>query len=248
MKKLNFVLMLCLLCSICIGVFRYVNFVHEPKDVITFGSEGGLEYKELENEANIIALVKVKDKLSKKNSTIIYQEDSPFIKYHYATREVEVLEYYKNDLKLGKTIKFNEKVAITPNNEYIHDKDYDALQKGGKYIVYLSIDNGLGELSLMGSNNGKVDLDNFSDNEYKEIAVQSILKADGVNLSDDITINFDVPENSNPNKDNKDTIIKKLKNKDIDLPIQYYFNEETSTQYINIAGIDFSVNEEIYNE
>ena len=154
-----------------------------PRDIELHGNHKIFNYSELVNESDVVALIEVQDSLSSKNSTVVYQDNSPFIKYHYATREARVLEYYKNELDLGLNIKFNEPAAITNNKEYLHGEGYNTFKKGDKYIVYLSTNNGLGELSLISRNNGKINLKDFSSNEFKDIAIQTVLQADGIKLS-----------------------------------------------------------------
>lgn len=227
------------------GIFVFDPTIAEnkPKDVTVFGSHAVYEYNDLVDEANVIALVKVNDDLSQKNSTIVYLGNSPLIKYHYATREVEVLEYYKNDLGLGEKIKFNEPVAITPNNEYIHTEEYNALEKNKKYIVYLSNNNGLGALSLISRNNGKVDLENFSKNEYRDVAVKSILRANGIKISQSSKIIYDNSDKNNAKThvSNKVERINLNQNRKIELPIYYNVDNYTQTEYFDIQGVEFYV-------
>jgi hypothetical protein len=232
-----------------IGVtgFDYLN--NQPTDIALEGSNEVFNYTDLVNEANVVALVKVKDKLSKDNSTVVYQENTSIIKYHYATREAEVLKYYKNDLDLGSNIKFNEAVAITSNNEYLHDEEYAALEKGKEYIVYLSTNNGLGELSLISNNNGKIKLDDFLNNEYKDIAIKSVLKIDNGNFFGNTIFNYDVPEQKKVTKGIEKAKVKKIDEQDVELPdIYYYFDEKNNVEYLNVGGIDFSVQGKLYSK
>lgn len=181
-KKRMFVLLACLGIMIT-GLSLYKSAKdNEIMDCITFSSHVKFNYNELEEAADIIALVKVKDKLTKENSTIKYIDGTPYILHHYSIRELEVLEYYKDTLDQGNILKVIEEAAITKNNEYLHDEGYQTLEKGQKYIVYLSKDNGLDSLSIISTNNGRINLAEFDKNEFTDIAVKSILKAENINF------------------------------------------------------------------
>lgn len=236
MKKFKILSIILFFSVFFIAGFNYINSNNKPIDIPLKGSHEVFEYEDLVDEADIIALVQVKDELSKNNSTIVYEENSPSIMYHYATREVEVLEYYKNDLNLGSNIKFNESAAITAQNEYLHAEEYTALQKGEKYIVYLSKNNGLDELSIISRNNGKIDLDDFSENEFLDVAVKSILTIEGFEMSEKSEINFDIPKEAKVQ-------VNKMANNYIDIPINYYFDEESNLYYIDINGLNFSISD-----
>ncbi|MCG1021416.1 hypothetical protein [Sutcliffiella horikoshii] len=54
---------------------------NEPVDIEIHGSNIVYEYNDLINEAEVVALIEVKDKLSKKNSTVVYHENSPIISF-----------------------------------------------------------------------------------------------------------------------------------------------------------------------
>jgi len=230
-------------------IFQYTNvstsvsafFSNKPIDIKLHGSHEVFDYNGLVERAQVIALVQVNDSLSKNNSTIQYIDNSPMIKYHYATRDVQVIEYYKNELGLGSTIEFNEPAAITLNNEYLHSEEYDALEKGKSYIVYLSNDNGLNELSIISHNNGVVYLDEFDHNEYKDVAVKSVLLANQIELPKDAAIEFSSSENIAFNS--KQQEISEAKNKHLNISINKYFNEGTKMEYYNVGGIEFSINE-----
>jgi hypothetical protein len=134
-------------------------------------------FNELEERADIIALVKVKDKLSKENSHIDYIENTPYIKEHYSTREVEVIEYYKNSTNSDKNIRVSEAVAITNNNVKISNEDYEELRKGKKYVLYLYKIQGKNIYSIISANNGKIILEDFHKNKFMDIALETVVKS-----------------------------------------------------------------------
>ncbi|MGR6907345.1 hypothetical protein [Lysinibacillus capsici] len=237
MKKLKTLSIILFFSVFFIVGFNYINSSNKPIDIPLQGSHEVFEYNEIVDIADVIALVQVKDELSESNSTVVYEENSPSIMYHYATREVEVLEYYKNDLDLGSNIKFNESAAITAQNEYLHVEEYTALQKGEKYIVYLSKNNGLNELSIISRNNGKINLDNFSENEFLDVAVKSILTIEGFEITEKAEVKFDIPEA----KIQAIPKVNKLTNNYIDIPINYYFDEKSNLYYIDIDGLNLSI-------
>ncbi|AIQ54059.1 hypothetical protein [Paenibacillus sp. FSL R7-0331] len=228
-----------ILFSLIIGfvTFDHISERNKPADVVVYGSHAEYDYDDIVNRADVVALIKVNDELTKDNSTIVYLENSPLIKYHYASREAEVLEYYKNDLGLKDNIKFNEPVAITPNNEYIHSEEYIAFEKDQKYIVFLSKDNGLNELSIIASNNGKVDLQDFSNNEYQDVAIRSVLHANGIEIPQDSIINYDLPQKKAASGSGEQI----NNNKYFELPINHYVDQNSQIEYFNIQGIPFSI-------
>lgn len=218
-------------------IFDHMDARNKLKDVVVSGSHVVYEYSNIVEKAEVIALVKVKDDLTVDNSTIVYLENSPLFKDHYATREVEVLEYYKNDLDLGSIIEFNEPAAITSNNEYIHMEDYNTFEKDQKYIVFLSKDNGLNELSIISSDNGVVDLQNFSNNKYEDVAVKSVLQANDILISQDSIINSELPQKrvSSVSGERIDN------NENFELPITHYIDQNSQIEYFDIQGMSFSV-------
>ncbi len=217
----------------------------KPIEIPVSGSFEVFQYNEFVDEADVVALVEIKDELSENNSTVVYQENTPLIQYHYATREAEVLEYYKNDLGLDSNIKFNEPAAITEKNEFLRVDEYTPFQKNQKYIVYLSKNNALNELSVISGQHGLVNIDDFSANSYIDIAVKSILKADGINLSPNAIIEYEAPQKVNQLSISE---MKKVTDENLDLPISYYFDENTGVEHLNIDGVKLTINEPAYSK
>lgn len=51
---------------------------------------------------------------------------------------------------------------------------YEKMEKGNYYLVFLSDDNVINQLSIISTNNGKIDRSNIENNEYLKIAHQAL--------------------------------------------------------------------------
>ena len=130
------------------------------------------EYNELEKKAEIIALIKVKDNLSEKNSFFTYDDiEGIYLVGYYGEREVEVLKYYKAGEKDVNELSIIEPAAIK-NNIYYHNEDYSKMSMGKEYIVYLSTKNASGKYSIMAGNRGITEVNNVNEiKSYGDVTV-----------------------------------------------------------------------------
>ncbi|KAB1440694.1 hypothetical protein [Candidatus Galacturonibacter soehngenii] len=124
------------------------------KELIVSCDYAELEYNELEDKAEIIALIKVKDNLSEKNSYFTYDNiEGKYLVGYYGERDVEVLKYYKSENQEAKKLNIIEPAAIK-DNIYYHNEDYSKMVMGNEYIVYLSTENASGKYSIMAGSTG----------------------------------------------------------------------------------------------
>jgi len=143
------------------------------KEISICGSSQYYNYQELKDEADIVALVQCEDEISFDNSTLYY--DKGLVVGFSSKRNVRILDVYKGKDNI-ETLDILEPAAVTEDNELIYLEDYETLKKGSRYIVFLSNDTYSGEYSLISGNNGKIDIDNISDNEFLDIAVKSLVE------------------------------------------------------------------------
>lgn len=224
------------------------------KDYKVFATHQEFNYEDLKDASPVIALVRVQDDLDASNSVIYYNENSPAIEGFFGRRQVEVLEYYKDERNLGNNISIIEPAVITDDNEYIHAEEYEKMDKDKTYIVFLSDETASGELSILSANNGKIDVSNLSQNEYKEIAIKSLLEFE----SSDEDISTEQKElllNSQAN----DTINKSLKRDSLleistiktnfgELKVKHYYDEIDEKEYMYIDGIELISEEKIFSD
>lgn len=170
MRKNLFFATLVLLPIFVLSLYNNVIYTNNLKDIELHSSYYQFDYEELKNDADVIALIKVKDNLSPSNSTISYNENTNDIRGFYGTRSVKVVKYFKNTLNVGKTLSIIEPAVITDKNEYVHTEGYQDMKKNNYYLVFLSTENASHELSIMSANNGKIDLSDLDKNEYQNIA------------------------------------------------------------------------------
>lgn len=164
-----------------LGIYVYSKSDDEtnvvPSDLIDIEVQGSFavfSYEELQDIADIVALVEVNDNLSVNNSTVLYaDEESNDMSGFYGEREVRVIEYFKNDIGSGEILTLIEPAVITEKNEYIHSEDYEKLEKGQQYLVFLSNDTPSKQLSIISASNGKVDVLNPEDNVFEDIALEA---------------------------------------------------------------------------
>ncbi len=72
--------------------FTMSSLFPQYREITASGDYTFFEYSELQTKADIIALVKVVDKLSVDNSTLVLGEEG-YLMDHYSTRQLDVIEY-----------------------------------------------------------------------------------------------------------------------------------------------------------
>lgn len=143
------------------------------KDISIDSSEQNYSYSQLMNEANVVAVVKVTDTLSRNNSTLLLTDNNS-ISGFFAKRHAIVESLKKDDIGIDKSdLSFIEPAAITNNDEYIHAEDYDTMIEGQEYLVFLNTKNESRQLSIISGDLGQVNLNSKSDTE-KVVAQQAI--------------------------------------------------------------------------
>ena len=139
-----------------------------------------------------------------------------------------------------------EPAVITKDNEYIHLEEYEKMELGNKYIVFLSDETESGNLSILSGNNGKINVSNFNDNDYPEILVksliefetpESILPSDSKDvILNSEQINMEYKERAINNKENK-ILNETIKTNLGDLKLETYYDTNLQKEIINIDGI-----------
>lgn len=96
--------------------------------------------------------------------------------------EVEEVYDKNNVVKPGEQIEVIEDAAMSKEC-YYHGEDYEALQKGEEYVLFLNKENAKGDYSIISANNGKVcvselnDLNKLDKADY-EIAIKTLVEYD----------------------------------------------------------------------
>ncbi|MBS6504753.1 MAG: hypothetical protein KH415_24625 [Clostridium sp.] len=139
-----------------------------------------------------------------------------------------------------------EPAVITKDNEYIHLEEYEKMELGNKYIVFLSDETESGNLSILSGNNGKINVSNFNDNDYPEILVksliefetpESILPSDSKDvILNSEQINMEYKERAINNKENK-ILNETIKTNLGDLKLETYYDTNLQNEIINIDEI-----------
>lgn len=173
----------CLVCILAIVPFIAIYMIDlSPKannnPISISGSFQEFNYEELKQNSSVIALVEITDNLTNENSVINLLEDSITISGFYGKRTAKVIKYYKNTNGYGENLTIIEPAIITKENQYIHLEDYEKMECGNKYIVFLSDSTESGNLSIISGNNGKINVSNFNDNDsdYNDILIKSIVE------------------------------------------------------------------------
>lgn len=226
-------------------------------EIAVAGSIEEFDYKELKEKSSVIALVEVIDDLTSENSVINLLDDSMSISGFYGKRDVKVIKYYKDDRGYGESLKIIEPAIVTEDNEYIHLEEYEKMERGNKYIVFLSDETESGNLSIISGNNGKINISNIDDNYYDEILVKSIIDFETNKniLSDESKsvilnseqLNIESEKSLTNPKDNEilqETISTNLK----DLELEVYYDDNLEKEIINIDGINLISDEELIIE
>lgn len=219
------------------------SVVSEYKNIEIAASFQKFDYNELKNSSDVIALVEVKDDLTKNNSVINYAKNSPAIQGFYGRREVKVLKYYKDKRNLGKKLSIIEPAAITKKNEYLHCDEYSQMVKGNKYIVFLSDETASGELSVLSGSNGKINVSDFDNNEFYEILVKSLVEFESEIADKDKILSSKPIESAETSKSSRVKRSVNIENKLLktnfgDLKAEYY-PSNNGKQIIRINGILF---------
>lgn len=118
---------------------------------------------------------------------------------------------------------------MTENNEIILPEDYDALEKGKKYVVYITDNSLSGDLYIMSASNGRVKIDDFKNHIYKDIALRSILMVEGIEIPLDVELKY------SEKKNNKNDVTMNLKK--TGLKANVYTDPLTNTQTIEVGDI-----------
>lgn len=129
---------------------------------------------DIEEFAEVVALVRVEDDLTSENSTVMSGGSTYAAPWaFYGARDVTVLEYYKNSGHYGEQLTIHEPAAITSNNELIRYEMHEPLEKGKEYIVFLGISPAFNHLDVI-IQQGRIDIEDENENEHIEFAEQAI--------------------------------------------------------------------------
>ncbi len=178
-NRILFTSLFIVLCIICINLDNSNTI--EPnvetneygyKDIEVQGNSITYNYKDLKEEAKLIVLIECLDDITKLNSNIYYEGD--FLVGFSSNRKVRILESYKGNYSINDELSILEPVGVTDENEMLYMDDYRPLKKGDKYILFLSDNNMTQELSVISGNNGKIQLEDFENNDYMDIALKTI--------------------------------------------------------------------------
>lgn len=220
--------------------------INNNKELAIECSVQEFDYEELKENSPVIALVEIVDDLNSDNSVINYLDDSITISGFYGKRNAKVIKYYKNERECDTNLTIIEPAVITKDNEYIHLEEYEKMELGNKYIVFLSDETESGNLSILSGNNGKINVSNFNDNDYPEILVksliefetpESILPSDSKDvILNSEQINMEYKERAINNKENK-ILNETIKTNLGDLKLETYYDTNLQNEIINIDEI-----------
>ena len=174
MKRILITLLLLCLLATCLTACAGATEESEEGDEITIEVDfTEFEYDLLKNATLVLARVEVLDDLSEENSVTETGEKATA----YSMRKIRILDVYKDNsskkYKKGDEIAVMESTAII-DGKYVHAKGYDKLAKGKKYILFMSDKSESGKYSIISGNNGKIDLENISENPCFDIAVKTL--------------------------------------------------------------------------
>lgn len=186
MKKIALLLIVALTLTVCsCGTDRIPSDI---KDIAVQSDYVQYEYESLKQASDLIVKAEVVDELSEKNSTVEKDSDDPdSISGFHAVREIKILDVFagKEKPKAGEVIKIIEDAAMD-NGYYYHGENYETLQKGEEYILFLNKDNTFEEYSIISADNGKVCTSNLTemnnlDEENFEVAVKALVEYESKN-------------------------------------------------------------------
>ena len=119
------------------------------------------DYKELMEEAQVVAVVKSINDLTVKNSFGISETGDTFF-YAFSLREVEVIESFKGEFTAGEKMEVAEKCILLENGTMVASEDCYPMRKGDYYLLFLSRSGYAGSPLLpISADNGKCDLTNL---------------------------------------------------------------------------------------
>lgn len=169
----------------CIGLLGYCIFavLHgSSSDVIEIMADmAECNFDELQEDSQVIALVEISDEFKKENSNLTYDSYGDLMDF-YTTRTAKVLELYKDERNIKDSLEFIEPAAVDEDGSMVTIEDYRPLKKGLKCILYLSDSTKIHKLSLMGTSDSFVNIENPSSNPNDEIAFKTLVKY-GMDLS-----------------------------------------------------------------
>lgn len=243
--KKFFLLILAIIPFIAIAIVDLPS-INNNKEFAIECSVQEFDYEELKENSPVIALVEIVDDLNSDNSVINYLDDSITISGFYGKRNAKVIKYYKNEREYDTNLTIIEPAVITKDNEYIHLEEYEKMELGNKYIVFLSDETESGNLSILSGNNGKINVSNFNDNYYYAILVKSLVEFEtpesilpsgtkDVILNSE-QINMEYKERVVNNKENK-ILNETIKTNLGDLKLETYYDTNLQKEIINIDGI-----------
>lgn len=243
--KKFFLLILAIIPFIAIAIVDLPS-INNNKEFAIECSVQEFDYEELKENSPVIALVEIVDDLNSDNSVINYLDDSITISGFYGKRNAKVIKYYKNEREYDTNLTIIEPAVITKDNEYIHLEEYEKMELGNKYIVFLSDETESGNLSILSGNNGKINVSNFNDNDYYTILVKSLVEFEtpesilpsgtkDVILNSE-QINMEYKERVVNNKENK-ILNETIKTNLGDLKLETYYDTNLQKEIINIDGI-----------
>lgn len=143
-------------------------------DIALYSNYNEYNYIDLKEEASVIALVEVIDTLTEKSSKVFSNEFGEIVDY-YSYRKVKVKEYYKcNNLENQDNILILEKAALK-EKDYYHPENYNSLEQGKEYILFLSPSNVDDTLMIISGDNGVVPLEDLSESSRLDISYKGYI-------------------------------------------------------------------------
>lgn len=145
---------------------EFKNIVNSHGSFIVYSLE------DLQEEALVIARVKVLDSISSENSHMMHSNVGGMtgIGGFYSERRVEVIEYYKNELDPNaKELVIRDAVALEEDGTLHTINENRPIEKDADYIVFLTYayeDVGLG---IMSADNGVFALENPGESRFSSL-------------------------------------------------------------------------------
>ncbi len=175
MKKKSNVLIMSLLLMMSLLFAGCSDGKDAVKDIPVSGSFVEYDFDELAEHAKIIAKVEMTDTLTAEKSHTLNDPETGSMGGFYGERTASVIEYYKDSTgEFSDDLMFIEPAAIVENT-YYHMDDYETLQKGEEYIIFLSDGTASGDMSIISANNGVVRLsDKESDMNFDHIKEKAL--------------------------------------------------------------------------
>lgn len=172
MKKIILIMMICLLT-----ILPGCSTDKQVETIMIHGDSAEFDYAGINEFAPVIVKARIIDEYTQEKANLI--GDYTSLMGFYGERNIEILEYYKNDAGLEvEQLKIIEP-AVLYENKLICMEGYVPLVKDNEYILYLSNETGSGDWSVIGFGNGNINIGNITENEkYFDVAVKTIAKYD----------------------------------------------------------------------